>query len=149
MVQGRVEVVAPSKHRPLNITDPSGSFTMMLAPDTIYCLAIHPQHPHNKHQSFQTIRVAVLHLGGGSVMRGKGLKGLTQRADFLAVLKHSTPSVASSVVARQAAGSAASLWGPPHTSSHSAVAARRLLPHRDAGDVVLLGHATPDMCWFD
>lgn len=124
-------MLAPSKHRPVNVTDPGGFFSLMLAPDTVYCLAITPHDPANTQHKYRQLRVAVLHLGGSAVMKGKGVKGVAEHAVFHAV--------------RQ-----------PEHSFYTSI--RRLLlvlwPSHQLGslnpdgDVVAVGHARPDMCWF-
>jgi len=131
-LQGHVEVLAPARHRAANITH-DGGFSMMLAPDTVYCLAIHPQDPHNTMLSYEVIRVAILHLGGGSVMASKGLDGLTQQAEFHAVRHTAHPA--------ELDGSQQDGSRPP---------SRRMLQtqSRSGRDVALIGQATPDMCWF-
>lgn len=106
---------------------------MMLSPDVAYCLAIHPRHPHNNTTAYHTIKVAVLQLGCARLMRGTGLRGLTQHAVFRAVQRHTASS-------------------DDEVAATSTVRRRRLLlqQHKEGqqDDVVLIGAATPDMCWF-
>lgn len=108
----------------------------MLAPDMVYCLAIHPQDPHNTMLGYEVIRVAILHLGGGSMMESKGLDGLTQQAEFHAVGHTAHPAELDSAASSLQDG--------------SRLPSRRMLQtqERSRRDVVLIGQATPDMCWF-
>lgn len=133
-LQGHVEVLAPSRHRPLNVTDAGGYFSMMLAPDTVYCLAIHPHGPANSRHAYRPVNVAVLHLGGSVVMKGKGIKGIAERAVFRAVRQ--SEALLSST--RRLLGGHAS-QGATHLGAMLS----------GDGDVVAVGQATPDMCWFD
>lgn len=121
---------------------------MMLAPDTVYCLIIHPIDPHNVHAMYSKIHVAVLRLGGADFMKGKGVRGLTVSAEVLAAPLPTTNVLDESIAARPS---------PPATRG----AIRRFMPAGGGQDdsttrgntgqvpVVVLGQATPDMCWFD
>ncbi|WIA34349.1 hypothetical protein OEZ86_012687 [Tetradesmus obliquus] len=83
-LQGTIHVTTPQHHRPLAISDPSGEFHMLLAPDVLYCLSIHAVHPYRSSQAYYAIHVAVLRLGAQWVIQGSGPKGLTDRHLFLA-----------------------------------------------------------------
>jgi hypothetical protein len=83
-LQGTVHVHTPQNHRPVHVTDPSGEFHMLLAPDILYCLSVHAVHPYRSSQQYHAIHVAVLRLGAQWVIQGTGPKGLTDRHLFLA-----------------------------------------------------------------
>lgn len=149
-------MLAPSKHRPVNVTDPGGYFNLMLAPDTVYCLTINAVDPHNSRQGYRAIKVAVLHKGGAALMKGKGLKGLAQHAVFQAV-KYGTPATAAiegheGVGKGQISlGQAGMLLPGPVAERHAVT--RRLAQHEQQRavaffDTVAIGDAAPGMCWF-
>lgn len=125
-----MEVLAPSQHRPVNVTDPRGFFSLMLAPDTVYCLAITPHDPHNTQHKYRLLHVAVLHLGGSAVMKGKGVKGVAEHAVFHAVRQPEHSWFSSMQRRLLGFGHQLGSWSSPD------------------GDVVAVGHARPDMCWF-
>lgn len=161
-------MLAPSRHRPVNVTGPSGMFSLMLAPDTVYCLAIHPRDPRDSTQAYEVIRVAYLHLCGTPVMRGKGLAGLAQHALFYAARYTALARVSAREGSAAAAGRLLSPPGhrPGWSASslgdgHQAVTRRLLATQQQqhqqplvtgaeaaSGDVVAIGAAAPDMCWF-
>lgn len=157
-------MLAPSKHRPVNVTDPSGLFSLMLAPDTVYCLAIHPHDPRDSTQAYKVIRVAFLHLRGTPVMTGKGLADLAQHTVFRAVRRKGLAGVAAREEVTAAAASLLSSpgqrpgWSAGNLGDGHQAVTRRLLAAQwqnqetDAADahsdVVAVGAATADMCWF-
>jgi hypothetical protein len=154
-LQGTVHVHTPQHHRPLHITDASGEFHMLLAPDILYCLSIHAVHPYRSSQTYYTIHVAVLRMGAQWMIKGTGPKGLTDRHLFLAERVYDS-DVGQSAEQQQQQQQEAALSGAVGTRGGSSssrsggVGAARRLGHWQGNQLrrkhVMLGHARGGLC---
>jgi hypothetical protein len=155
-------VHTPLHHRPLTITDPSGKFHMLLAPDVLYCLSIHAVHPYRSRMKYYSHFVLLNTCGctaagrpvgdWNTVIHGSGPKGLTDRHLFLAERVYEVDGGPFLEQQQQQAVSIMMANGLSSRGSKDGIAERRL-GHWQArqqrtprGQQMLLGDASEGLC---